>query len=161
MAVDILAARNGIEISRKEKKSMLGKGTISSEKVIIAKPQTFMNLSGEALKPLFSTYVDEIEDLIVVHDDIDIEFGKIKIKVGGGHGGHNGLRSIISSLGNDFIRIRAGIGRSLTGQDVSSYVLNQFSVEQKNSLGTLVDELADAVEVVLNKGVVSAMNRFN
>lgn len=161
MAVDILAVRHGIEISRKEKKSILGKGTIGSEKVIIAKPQTFMNLSGEALRPLFSTYIDEIEDLIVVHDDLDIEFGKIKIKVGGGHGGHNGLRSIISCLGNDFIRIRTGIGRPLTGQDVSSYVLNPFSVEQKTSFDTLVDELADAVEVVLNEGAISAMNRFN
>jgi len=161
MVIDVLAERHGIGITRKEKKNLLGKGNINSEKIIIAKPQTFMNLSGEAIGPLFSTYIDDIEDLIVVHDDLDIEFGKIKIKVGGGHGGHNGLRSIISHLGNDFVRIRGGIGRPSSGHDVSSYVLNRFSAVQKEKLNALTEKLADAIEVVLTDGVKSAMNRFN
>jgi len=162
MAVDLLAARHGVEITRRLKKALLGKGDIASEEVMLAKPQAFMNLSGEAARPLFSTYINDIQDLIVVHDDLDIEFGKIKIKIGGGHGGHNGLRSIISGLGsNGFIRIRAGIGRPLPGQDASSYVLAPFSHEQKDKLETIVEGLADAVEAVIREGAVPAMNRFN
>ena len=122
MVIDRLAFKHGIDLKEdKKKKSIVGKGTIGGEAVTVAKPQTFMNLSGEAIQSLSSYLKLNIDDIVVVHDEIDLDFGKIKVKTGGGHGGHNGLKSITSMLGDGgFTRLRVGIGRPSAGMDVSS-----------------------------------------
>lgn len=162
MVVDALGLRHGIRVNNNKKKSLTGSGVITGEKVIMAKPQTFMNLTGEALGPLFSFLDIEIEDVIVVHDDLDLEFGRIKIKTGGGHGGHNGIRSIISHFGaKNFVRVRVGIGKPPVGWDVAKYVLNSFSAEEKKDLDALIDRASDAVEMIISAGHLKAMNAFN
>lgn len=162
MVVDTLASRHGIRVDKNKKRSLTGNTIITGEKVLIAKPQTFMNLTGEALGPLFSFLDIEIEDVIVVHDDLDLDFGRIKIKAGGGHGGHNGIRSIMPHIGGkDFIRVRVGIGKPLKGWDISKYVLNQFSSEEKKDLDDLLERAADAVETIISVGHLKAMNAFN
>ena len=162
MVVDTLASRHGIRVDKNKKRSLTGNTIITGEKVLIAKPQTFMNLTGEALGPLFSFLDIEIEDVIVVHDDLDLDFGRIKIKAGGGHGGHNGIRSIIPHIGGkDFIRVRVGIGKPPKGWDISNYVLNQFSSEEKKDLDDLLERAADAVEMIISVGHLKAMNAFN
>ena len=161
MIIDNLASKYGISLSDK-KKCLLGEGFIDNERVVLVKPQTFMNLSGEAVKPVFSSRNVDLEDLIIIHDDIDLEFARIKIKVGGGHGGHNGIRSIASHLGSrDFARVRVGIGRSVHGEDVSNYVLSPFSKDEKVELDTLMERTTKAVEAVVNEGALTAMNNFN
>lgn len=161
MIIDKLALNYGISLSDK-KNYHSGEGIIDNERVVLVKPQTFMNLSGEAVKPVFSSRNVDLEDLIIIHDDIDLEFARIKIKVGGGHGGHNGIRSIASHLGSkDFVRIRVGIGRFLHGGDVSNYVLSPFSKDERIELETLIERTTKAVEAVINQGALTAMNKFN
>ena len=162
MVIDALALRHGIRVDKNKKKSLTGDAIIAGEKVLIAKPQTFMNLTGEALGPLFSFLDIEIADVIVVHDDLDLDFGRIKIKAGGGHGGHNGIRSIISHFSDkNFVRVRVGIGKPPKGWDISKYVLNQFSGEEKKDLDGLIETAADAVETILTEGYLKAMNAYN
>lgn len=162
MIIDTLAKRHGLGVDKVKNKSLTGKGVVSGEQVVLVKPQTFMNLSGEAVRPLFS-YIDiNTEDVIVVHDDLDLEFGRIKIKSGGGHGGHNGIKSIISHLGNkDFIRVRVGIGKPPPHWNVSNYVLSPFSADERENLHHILEESADAVEAIISDGALMAMNRFN
>lgn len=162
MVVDFLAERYQISVDKIKFRSLTGKGIVAGEQAMITKPQTFMNLSGEAVRPLFS-YIDiEKEDVIVIHDDLDLEFGRIKIKSGGGHGGHNGIRSIISHLGNkDFIRVRVGIGKPPPRWNVSNYVLSPFSADESKELHHILERSADAVEAIIRDGALLAMNRFN
>ena len=162
LIVDRLARRHDIVVDRIKNKSLIGKGIVTGERVMMAKPQTFMNLSGEAVKPLFS-YIDiETEDVIVIHDDLDLDFGRIRIKSGGGHGGHNGIRSIISHLGSrEFIRVRVGIGKPPPRWNVSDYVLSPFSADEREYLHHILEKSADAVEAIINDGALKAMNRFN
>ncbi len=160
--IDALGSRHGIRVDNNKKKSLTGSGIVAEKKVIMAKPQTFMNLSGEALGPLFSFLDIDFEDVIVVHDDLDLDFGRIKIKTGGGHGGHNGIRSIISHFGaKNFVRVRVGIGKPPVGWDVAKYVLNSFSAEEKKDLDALIERAADAVEMIISAGHLKAMNAFN
>lgn len=162
MVIDALGSRHGIRVDKNKKKSLTGSGVITEEKVIMAKPQTFMNLTGEALGPLFSFLDIDFEDVIVIHDDLDLDFGRIKIKAGGGHGGHNGIRSIISHFGaKNFVRVRVGIGKPPVGWDVAKYVLNSFSAEEKKDLDALIDRASDAVEMIISTGHLKAMNAFN
>ena len=162
MVIDTLGERHAIRVDSSKKKSLTGSGSIAGEKVVMVKPQTFMNLSGEALGPLFSCLDIAIEDVIVVHDDLDLDFGRIKIKAGGGHGGHNGIRSIISHAGSkDFIRVRVGIGKPRAGRDVSGYVLSPFSSEERKDLEPFIERAADAVEMIISSGHLKAMNVFN
>ena len=162
MVADLLAEKHGISLGKEKKRSETGKGTINGTPVVITKPMTFMNLSGETIGPL-ATYLDIIaEDIIVIHDDLDLDFGRIKIKAGGGHGGHNGLKSLIAHLkSRDFIRIRVGIGKPPADGDVSAYVLNRFSSVEKKELDHVIDISGDAVEAVISEGTSRAMNSFN
>lgn len=161
MVIDNLSLKRGIQLVDK-KKCLLGEGLIDDERIILIKPQTFMNLSGEAVKPLISSSNVNLEDLIIIHDDIDLEFARIKIKLGGGHGGHNGIRSLVSHLGSgEFVRVRIGIGRSVHGEDVSSFVLNPFPKEERIELDSVIARATEAVEAVINEGYLKAMNRFN
>ena len=162
MVIDALGSRHAIRVDNNKKKSLTGSGIVAKKKVIMAKPQTFMNLTGEALGPLFSFLDIEVTDVIVVHDDLDLDFGRIKIKSGGGHGGHNGIRSIISHFGDkNFVRVRVGIGKPPKGWDISKYVLSQFSAEEKKGLDDLLERAADAVEMIISAGYLKAMNAFN
>ena len=136
---------------RKKKKAEAAPLTLDHKDVTLLKPTTFMNNSGSAL--VGST----AEDLIVVHDDLDLSPGDVRVKVGGGAGGHNGLRSLIQNLGNDFVRVRIGIGRPPIGVGVTDFVLGKMDATVRDA----VPQAADAVEAVLKDGPEAAMNRFN
>lgn len=150
LVADELAKRHGGSWRRK-KRSEAAPVSLGLKNITILKPTTFMNNSGSAV----SNYSPE--DLIVVHDDLDLEAGTVRVKVGGGAGGHNGLRSIIQSLGNDFVRVRIGIGRQPAGVTVTDYVLSRMDSVVKDA----IPRAADAVEFVIEEGPEAAMNRFN
>ncbi len=130
--------------------------------MILAKPMTFMNLSGPSVRDLATSFDLDTENVLVIHDDIDVVFGKIKIKEKGGDGGHNGVRSLIVAWGSDeFVRIRIGIGRPQMDNDVSAYVLGRFDAEQEKQFSDVISTAEHAVKTVLVEGVSEAMNRFH
>ena len=136
--------------------------TIGSEAVLLVKPQTFMNLSGEAVGTLLRYHKATPSDLIVLLDDVDLEVGRIRIRPQGGSGGHKGLTSIIQHVGTgDFVRIRMGVGRGRGTADVVSHVLSPFASAERDRVGSMTERAADAVREILESGVNSAMNRFN
>ena len=162
MVADRLAESCGISLDKRKFDSIFGFGELDGRRVILAKPMTFMNLSGPSIRGL-ARFVDlDKENILVIHDDIDIVFGQIKIKEKGGDGGHNGVRSLIVAWGSDeFVRIRIGIGRPQTDNDVRAYVLGRFDAEQEKQLSGVISRAQDAVKTVLFKGVSEAMNRFH
>lgn len=160
--VDVLADRHGAKLSDKRFRAVSGKGFIGSEAAWFIKPQTFMNLSGDSVGPAAGFYRVPVERIVVIHDDLDLPFGTVKVKLGGGHGGHNGLRDLAKKLpGPGFVRVRVGIGRPDGPQDPASWVLARWSPEQAQVVPALVDRAADTVESVLAAGVKDAMNRWN
>ena len=145
-------------------KSMIGKGRIGDRKVILVKPLTYMNLSGEAVQEIVHYYkADPAEDLVVISDDIDLEAGKLRIRKKGSAGGHNGLKNIVQHLGSgDFARIRVGVGgKPDPGYDLADYVLGHFAGEEKKVMEEAVAKAAEAVICMVTDGVDLAMNRFN
>ncbi len=162
LVVERLAKENKIEFSQERFHSKIGRGTIIDKRVILAKPLTYMNLSGKAVKELLTHYEIAPKSLIVVHDDLDMEFGKIKIKEKGGHGGHNGIRSIIDTLETkDFLRLKVGIDRPVNNRGVKDYVLSSFDIKQQGFLPDVIDLATKAVVSVITYGVEAAMNEFN
>lgn len=171
MAVDYLSGANSIKCSNLDFNSQWGRGIICEREVILAKPQTFMNLSGRAVKALSGFFHKESEDVIVIYDDIDLDLGAIKIRAKGSSGGHRGIESIIEQLGTkNFPRIRLGIGRpgderqgarGKRQEDVADYVLSPFNSEEKTVLKQILDKTKDAIDVILKDGIERAMNRFN
>ncbi|MDY6853420.1 MAG: aminoacyl-tRNA hydrolase [Thermodesulfobacteriota bacterium] len=162
LVVERLAKENKIEFSQERFHSKIGKGTIVDKRVILAKPLTYMNLSGKAVKKLIIHYEIDPKFLIVVHDDLDMEFGKIKIKEKGGHAGHNGIRSIIDTIGTKgFLRLKVGIGRPDRNRGVKDYVLSSFDIKQQGFLPDVIDVAAKAAISVITDGVKAAMNEFN
>ena len=155
LVVDAIAKREGIRIWRRSCKAQIGKGELSGVPVLLAKPQTYMNRSGESVALLLQRYHTSLESCIVVHDDLDLERGQIKVKQGGGHGGHNGLRSIIERCGADFLRVRIGIGRPESGEDPAAYVLKNFSGSTETMKG------AEILESLLLHGLSETMNRYH
>jgi len=161
LVADRLAAANHILISKKRFKTILGKGLIDSQEVVLIKPMTFMNLSGEAVKKALLFFRSGVEDLIVIHDDLDLSLGRLRFKVRGGDGGHLGIRSIIESIGaNTFLRLRVGIGRPPKGMDPAEYVLNAFNVLEQPYLERVLDQAAEVFKVMFVEGLQTAMNRF-
>ncbi|MDL2329384.1 aminoacyl-tRNA hydrolase [Desulfosarcina sp. OttesenSCG-928-A07] len=137
-------------------------GTIGGKPVIAAKPMTFMNRSGEAVAAISRIYDIQYENIIIIHDDIDLVYERIKIQVKGGDGGHNGLRSLMDALGtNQFTRVRMGVGRPCDETDVVSYVLSEFAADQLSRLDSFLSQAVDGVAAILCEGVKEAMNRFN
>lgn len=135
---------------------------LGDQRVVVAKPQTFMNRSGMSVAELAHRWGLEPSALLVVHDDLDLPFGKLRVRPGGGHGGHNGLRSILETLGTgEFSRVKIGIGRPEQKEDVVEYVLSPFHADQAVLLGELIERVAAAAECVFLEGAVAAMNRFN
>ena len=158
MVLDRLSRQAGISVTRKAFSGLSGDGSFAGERVILLKPQTFMNLSGRSVAEALRFHKLTLADLIVIHDDLDIPFGKLRLKEGGGHGGHNGLRSIGQLLGSpDYLRVRVGIGRPLHG-DVSNYVLSNFLKEEMDRLQDVLDGVIDAMEMLLTEGLPKAMS---
>lgn len=160
--IDRLARKLGISLSHRSKRSTWATGLWEQEKVTLAKPQTFMNLSGQAVSLIAESFSSDGSRIIVVHDDLDLELGRIKIREKGGDGGHRGVRSIIEHLkSKDFLRIRIGIGRGDISGEERDYVLDAFDAEQKQVVTELIETACEAVQTIIFEGPAEAMNRFN
>ena len=160
--VDALADQLSVSVDRNKFGTEFGRGACAGAKIVMAKPQAYMNNSGPPVAKLSSYFGIECDDLIVVHDDIDLAFGRIKIKKKGGSGGHNGLKSLVDALGSgNFTRVRIGIGRPDPGRSVTGHVLGRFTNEEQASLPSLITGAGDAVLMILRKDVKTAMNHFN
>jgi PTH1 family peptidyl-tRNA hydrolase len=161
--VEHLAARaGGGRFSRHKTNADVLEGRLAGRRAVLAKPRTYMNVSGGPVAGLAKYFSVPVEDLVVVHDDLDLGFGVVRLKRGGGEGGHNGLRSISSSVGTrDYLRVRFGIGRPPGRQDPADHVLRRFSGAERKELEFAVDLAADAVEALLADGLEPAQNRFH
>jgi len=162
MTVDNIAEAFSISLDKRKFNTVFGKGVIEGVDVILAKPMAFMNKSGPPVQNLAGYFKILYRDMLVIHDDIDLDFGRIKIIEKGGHGGHNGVRSLMDAFGEgDFSRIRIGIGRSGGGADVTGHVLGKYSAGETKILDKVITGARDAVVTTLCKGVKDGMNRFN
>ena len=161
--LDRLASEFAIAVSREKFTVVFGRGRIEDIDVVLAKPLAFMNRSGPPVRNLAEFFRISNRDLLVIHDDIDLDYGRLKIKEKGGHGGHNGVRSLIDAFGGgDFTRLRLGIGRSETGeQPVADYVLDHFTRDEAAELPRIIEQARDAVVTILCKGTKIGMNQFN
>ena len=160
-AVDLLAMKNNIEIKKIKFKALYGEGRIANEKVILVKPQTFMNLSGESLREVMQFYKIGTDRLIVVYDDIDIKIGSIRIRAKGSAGTHNGMKSIIYQLQDDsFCRIRIGIGKP-ENCDLADFVLSRFRKEEVSLINESINKAVLTIESILEKNIEEAMNKYN
>jgi PTH1 family peptidyl-tRNA hydrolase len=157
-----LAAAFNLTFGRKQKQSLVVLGNIHDRRVILVKPQTFMNESGHAVVPLIRFYKVQLERLLVVYDDLDLPLGTVRLRPDGGSGGHKGMRSIIECLGTqDFARLRIGIGRPPGRMDPAAYVLQDFSAEEKPLVEETLERAVAAIETWLHEGIETAMNRYN
>ena len=162
MTLDVLADRYNIDISEKKHKALCGKGVIEGNKVVLLKPQTFMNLSGESVRAAADFYKVAPEEIIVIYDDISLEPGQLRVRKKGSAGGHNGMKNIIAHLGTqDFPRIRVGVGEKPAGMDLADPVLSRFSKGERELLEEAFKEGAQAAVAILCDGIESAMNQFN
>lgn len=163
MVADALAGRIGAKFSsHKKSNSDIVQARLADRPVIVAKPRTFMNLSGQPVAALARFFSVEPANIVVVHDELDLDFGTIRLKFGGGEGGHNGLRSTSQHLTTkDYLRVRVGIGRPPGRMDPASYVLKPFSSAERKDLGVIVEEAADAAELVLRVGLEAAQNQVH
>jgi peptidyl-tRNA hydrolase, PTH1 family len=162
LAVDAIAERAGIRVTRPESKSKVGLGKLAGNDVVLAKPQTFMNLSGAAVRMLLERYECRPEDLIVLSDEAMLPWGMLRIRERGSGGGHNGLNSIIGSLGtNEFIRIRLGVQPEHPMGDMADYVLGVMRKPEREIAMQMAGDAAEAVEMILSEGAGKAMTRFN
>ncbi|MGE4544919.1 MAG: aminoacyl-tRNA hydrolase [Pedobacter sp.] len=156
------AEKMGLSLKRQAHQAILGAGCAGGQEVMVLLPQTYMNRSGISVVSACKAKSIAVKDLVVIHDEIDLPFGSVRIKVGGGHGGHNGLRSIADLLGSrDFTRLRVGVGRPIGQMDVAKYVLSSFSSTEKSQLESVLENSVMALEVLLQKGAQQAMNEFN
>ena len=161
--IDTLAERFSITVLEKKHKALIGKGIIHGEKVILAKPQTYMNLSGESVRELIDYYkVEEETELIVIYDDISLDVGQLRIRKKGSAGGHNGIKSIIQHLGHDvFPRIKMGVGEKPKGYDLADYVLGHFKKEERVIMDESAVMASKAVELMVVDEIGEAMNLYN
>jgi PTH1 family peptidyl-tRNA hydrolase len=159
--VDLLAERWGIHVGGRRHEAESGVGEIAGVSVMLAKPQTYMNLSGGAVAKLRRVRRLEVEDIIAVYDDLDLALGRVRIRGGGGPGGHNGVVSLIAALGREFPRVRIGIGRPPGGEDPAEYVLAPFTAAEVEPIERAIVRAADGVETLLTEGLERAMGTFN
>ncbi len=164
------ARTQGIRFDKKQGKAHIGTGEVDGNKIVVAKPQTYMNLSGQSVSRLVRKFSINPDDLLVIHDDLDLPCGKIRIRQGSSSGGHQGIESIITELGSqDFIRIRVGIGRPPTSggsteiseSDIIAHVLGNFTPDEKQVIHQVIPRVSEAVLCLLTEGLVAAMNRYN
>jgi peptidyl-tRNA hydrolase, PTH1 family len=163
LVADILADRIGAGFKvHKKSGAEVTTGRLAGRSVVLAKPRTYMNESGRHVGPLAKFYSIAPADIVVIHDELDIDFGRIRLKFGGGEGGHNGLKSVASALGTkDFQRVRIGVGRPPGRQDPAAFVLENFNSKERPELGTILEQAADATELLLQHGVEAAQNKFH
>ena len=159
--IENLAHRWSIPADGKQLGSLVGAGRVGNDKALLARPQSFMNRSGHPVRSLMGYFKLEAEKVVVVHDDLDLAFGRVQLKRGGGHGGHNGLRDINKHAGKDYVRVRVGVGRPPEGWDTADYVLGKWTPGEQSEIGHTIDCASDAVEAVIQGGLEAAMNRFN
>jgi len=162
-AIDYLASENNISVDIKKHKSLIGKGVIAGEKVILAKPQTFMNLSGESIREIVDYYnVDVQTELLVLFDDVSLDVGRLRIRKKGSAGGHNGIKNIIAHLGTqDFARIKIGVGEKPVYMDLANYVLGHFSKEERVTINEAIMKTKEAAELIIQGDFDKAMNLYN
>jgi PTH1 family peptidyl-tRNA hydrolase len=159
--VDQLSEVQRIPLCFRRFKAHYGIGRIGSQDVVLIKPLTFMNLSGEAVRKTAAAFSVGREDLIVIHDDLDLALGRLRVKRKGGDGGHQGVRSIIEAMGGStFLRLKVGVGRPPKGVEPADYVLSSFEEQDEPEIRSALSRAAEAVEVILSEGVDAAMNRF-
>lgn len=160
--IDILADQIGICIEEKKHKALCGRGILEGQKVVLVKPQTFMNLSGESVRAIFDFYKVESKDIIIVYDDVSLEPGQLRIRGKGSAGGHNGIKNIIAHLGTqEFPRVKVGVGEKPKGMDLADYVLSRFSKEEQDTMEEAFHEAVNAVAMMVKQDIDSAMNHFN
>ena len=159
--IENLANRWNIPADGKQLGALVGSGRIGNDKAILARPQSFMNRSGQPVRSLMGYFKLDAEQVVVVHDDLDLPYGRIQLKRGGGHGGHNGLRDLAKHSVKDSVRVRVGVGRPPEGWDTADYVLGKWSQDEKAQIDQVVDRASNAVEAVLRDGLESAMHHFN
>lgn len=160
--VDEFARQNSIKMTKVKFTAVVGEGNLYGEKVLVVKPQTYMNLSGESVMKILDYYNLPLEKLIVVYDDIDVDTGKLRIRKKGSGGSHNGMRNIIYLLKEDgFPRVRIGVGRPENGQNLADYVLGRFSKAEQEVLIPIVKDAVSAIETIIKDDVDLAMNRYN
>ncbi len=162
MVLDLLGERAGARFKAHKGRADVVEGRLAGQRAVLAKPKTYMNLSGGPVASLRDFFKVPMDRIVVVHDELDIPYGTLRLKLGGGDNGHNGLRSITSSIGSkDYLRVRVGVGRPPGRQDPADYVLKDFSGAEKKDLGFHVDRAADAVEALLTGPLDAAQNTFH
>lgn len=161
--IDVIAERNHISVMECKHKALIGKGHIEGQRVILVKPQTYMNLSGEAVREIVRYYkADPETELIVIYDDVSLAVGQLRIRKKGSAGGHNGIKNIIAQLGSDvFLRIKMGVGEKPKGYDLADYVLGHFNKEERKIMDESADRAAEAVRYMLRDETDAAMNLYN
>ncbi len=170
ICLNYFAKEQGIRFDKKQGRARIGVGEVAGSEVMVARPQTYINLSGQSVSLLVKKFNIDLNNLLVIHDDLDLPLGKIRIRYGGGSGGHNGVESIITELGSqDFIRIRVGIGRpsaigdsaEISEADIITYVLSDFTPEEKQTIAQVIPRVSEAILCLLTEGLVAAMNKYN
>jgi peptidyl-tRNA hydrolase, PTH1 family len=161
MVADLLAERVGGRFKAHKSRAQVVEGRVSGRRVVLAKPMTFMNLSGGPVTALRDFYKVPVGNVIAVHDELDIDYAALRLKRGGGDNGHNGLKSITKSLGPDYLRVRCGIGRPPGRMEVAAFVLKDFSAAERKELDWFVDRAADAVEALIVEGLERAQSTYN
>ncbi len=169
MCLNHFARLHSIKFDKKQGKARIGLGKVDNLEVLMARPQTYMNESGRAVSALVNRYNISLDDLIVIHDDLDLPLGKIRIRRGGGSAGHKGIGSIVATLGSpDFIRLRVGIGHPIVEDsnetndtDIMAYVLSDFTAEEKQTIAQAIPRASEAILCLLTEGLTPAMNKYN
>lgn len=160
--IDKFAHDHHISLDTKKHKAIIGQGVVHGEKVMLIKPQTYMNLSGESIREVLNFYKEDHSSLIIIFDDISLDIGALRIRLKGSAGGHNGIKSIIQHLGtNEFTRIKVGVSEKPPGWDLANYVLTRFSKEELPIAVKAIEEASNAVESIIKEGPTVAMNAFN
>ena len=161
--IDVIADKYDIAMGERKHKAIIGKGYIAGQKVVLVKPQTYMNLSGESIRDVIDFYkVDEKSELIVISDDVSLDVGRIRIRKKGSAGGHNGLKNIMKHLGHDeFIRMRMGVGEKPSGYDLADYVLGHFTQKEREVMDAGIQNAAAAIEIMITQGPEAAMYLYN
>jgi len=170
MCLNHFAKTQDIIFDKKQGKARIGTGVVDGGKVVLARPQTYMNLSGEPVGYLIKRFGINFDNLLVIHDDLDLPLGKLRLRQGGGSGGHKGIESITSCLGSqDFLRLRVGIRRptategsiEISDADIIAYVLSDFTPDQKQIITTVIPRVSEAIYCLLTEGLTAAMNKYN
>jgi len=160
--IEALAKKHHIKIDRKKHQAFIGQGVIKGEKVILVKPQTYMNDSGRAVAEVLNFYKKTGKELILIYDDTSLVFGQLRIRKQGSAGGHNGVKSVIAHLGSQvFDRLKVGVGEKPPGWNLSDYMLSRFGTEEMKAMEMFIKESVEAIETIIDSGVDQAMNQYN